>query len=149
MPRTAVLIADHLDPIVARLTATLGALPNPIPVGFGQRPIDITDKKLHEPPYVVVTYIKGGTMDGPLSDTQVDISMRILISCMGNSAREATVLRDIVHADMMDTANFTITNRKIRDIKVEVPSDGAFRDDDVPTPIFYTLQIYLLDTVPA
>jgi hypothetical protein len=147
MARTSVLIADHIQPIVDFLTAQLGVLSYPIPVGFGERPIG--DDKLHEPPpYLFVTYLPGGTLDGPLSDSQADVSIRILLFSAGKTAREATVLRDIAHQEM-HKENFTVSNRKIRNLIVETPSDGTYRDDDAPSPIFYTRQIYLMDTTPS
>ena len=148
MSRTTVLIDDHLQPIIDHLTTVLGTLSYPVAVGDGERPID-TDKKFIEPPYITVHHIVGGTMDGPLNDTQADVSLRIAIVSFGNTAKEARVLRDIVHAELMDKSNFSITNRRIRDIRLEVPSDGAYRDDDVQTPIFYERQIYLLNTTPS
>jgi len=148
MARTAVLIQDHIQPIIDHLTTVLGGLSHSVPVGYGERPINASHE-FEDPPYIVVSHIVGGTVDGPLSDTQADITLRVLILCNGSTAREATVLRDIVHQEMSDKSNFSITNRKVRDIRVEVPSDGAYRDDDVPTPMFYDRQIYVLNTTPA
>lgn len=146
--RTVVLINDHIQPVVDHLTTVLGGLEAQVPVGYGERPIG-DDKKFKEAPYVVISYIVGGRLDGPLSDTQADVELRIVSVAYGNTAREATILRDLVHAEMMDTSNFTVTNRRIRDMRVEVPSDGAYRDDDISTPLFYTRQIYVMDTTPA
>lgn len=145
--RTDVLIVDHIQPVVDYLTSVLGVLDHAVPVGFGERPVNAETK--HEPPpYAVVSYLPGGLLDGPISDSQADITLRISIFSMGNTAREATVLRDLVHKEM-HKENFTVTNRKIRNLTVESPSDGVFRDDDVPTPIFYTRQIYVMDTTPS
>lgn len=148
MARSVVLISDHIQPIVDHLDTTMGALAVPVAVGFGERPKK-SDKDFYPPPYIVVTYVMGGGLDGPLSDSQADITLRVAIVCMGNTASEATILRDISHAEMMDKTNFVVTGRKVRDIRVEIPSDGTYRDDDVSTPIFYTRQIYLMDTTPA
>lgn len=149
MPRTIVLLHDHLIAIVTRLTSTMTALASPVYVGYGERPIDPATKQHYPPPYLVVSYLPGGSFDGSINDSQADVNLRILINSMGNSAQEATIVRDIAHADMMDKSNFTITNRKIRDLSLEIPSDGTYRDDDAPTPIFYTRQIYVLDTTPT
>jgi len=149
VPRTVVLLNDHLTAIVTRLTSTMTALASPVYVGYGERPVNPATKQHYPPPYLVVSYLPGGTLDGSLSDSQADVAIRILINSMGNSAQEATIVRDIAHADMMDKSNFTITNRKIRNLSLEIPSDGTYRDDDAPTPIFYTRQIYILDTTPT
>ncbi len=148
MPRTSVLVTDHIDGLIDHLDTYLAALSFPVPIGFGERPVD-DEKQFHPPPYVVITYIPGGDLEGPLADSQADINLRVLVNAMGNTAHEASVLRDIVHTQMMDKSNFSITNRKIRSIGNEVASDGLERDDDAPTPIHYTRQIYILDTVPT
>ena len=148
MPRTTVLINDHMNAVITHLESVLDAQPGgKIPVGYGERPKD-SKEQFYEPPYLVVSYLVGGDLDGPLSDTQADVSLRLVLISNGSSAREATILRDIAHAEMQKE-NFTIANRKVRDVRVEIPSDGTYRDDDVATPIFYTRQIYLLDTTPA
>ena len=148
MSRTTVLLTNHIQAIVDHITTTMAGYTADINVGFGERPKK-PDGTFYDPPYIVISHVAGGTLDGPLSDSQADHTIRVLIMAMGNTAREALVARDLAHAEMMDKSNFTITGRKIRDISVEVPSDGAYRDDDVQTPIFYTRQIYLLDTTPS
>jgi len=145
--RTDVLIADHIQPIVDYLTTILGGLGAAIPVGFGERPVN-ADKQHSLPPYVVVSFLPGGLLDGPVSDSQADVLLRLIVLSMGNTASEATTLRDIAHKEM-HKENFSITNRKIRNLTIENPSDGVYRDDDAPTPIFYTRQIYLMDTTPT
>lgn len=146
--RTATNILDHVDPVVNHLQTAMDGYSASVTVSYGERPIDAS-KKFIPPPYVVVFHIVGGRLDGPLSDTQADIELRILVVCYGNTARETTILRDLTHAEMMDKSNFTVTGRRIRDIRLETPSDGIYRDDDVSTPIFYTRTIYVMNTVPA
>ena len=147
MSRTPVLINDHIEPLVTYFSTYLGGLSHPVFVGFGERPID-ANSKFYDPPYLVISYLAGGLLDGPITDSQADVSLRILILTTGKTAQEATVLRDIVHTEMSDKSNFSITNRKLRNLSVETPSDGSYRDDDAPSPIFYTRQIYLMDTTP-
>ena len=147
MSRTPVLIADHINGIKDHLDTILNNLTFPVFMGFGERPVK-SDKSFYDPPYGVISYVFGGGLDGPISDSQADVELRILINSMGNTALESTTLRDLIHVEMSDKSNFTITNRKIRTIKLEFTSDGTYRDDDAPSPIFYTRQIYTLDTVP-
>lgn len=147
MARTTVLITDHLQPIIDYQVAQLDTLDYAVPVGFGERPVTNTGE-FDEPPYLVISYLPGGSLDGPISDSQADVSIRVLIASMGKTAKEASVLRDIAHGNMQKE-NISVTNRKVRDLKVDSPTDGVYRDDDAPTPIFYTRQIYLMDTTPA
>ena len=145
--RTVVLVTDHIQAIVDHMNTVLGALTYPVPVGFGERPIK-ADKQHEPPPYLMVQFLAGGFAEGPLDDTQADINLRVLLVSAGNTAHEASVLRDIAHAQMQ-ASNFSVANRKVRDVRVQGVTDGIYRDDDVPTPIFYTRQTYLMDTVPA
>jgi len=145
--RLPVLITDHVMAIVDYLDTYLGTLAHPVPVGFGERPV-AADKSFEEPPYAMVTVWGGGQTSGPLDDTQADIILPIMIVSNGNTAHEASVLRDIIHAQMQ-ASNFAVANRKVRDVRTQGVTDGIFRDDDVPTPIHYTRQVYLMDTTPA
>lgn len=145
--RTPVFIVDHIQAVIDHLESVLSILSYPVPIGFGERPVSVS-KAFVDPPYLIVTYLPGGFTQGPLDDTQADIVLRVLLVSNGNTAHEASVLRDICHGEMQ-ASNLTVTNRKVRDVRVEGFTDGIFRDDDVPTPIFYTRQVYLMDTVPA
>jgi hypothetical protein len=149
MSREVVLVGDHVTAVYTHLEAVLGALSNPVPIQIGERPKKAGDPQFADAPYVVIGITSGGLLDGPLSNTQADADYRIWIACYGNTATEAYTLRDIVQAEMMDKSNFTIPNRVIRDIRMDVPTGGAFRDDDVQTPLFYTREIYVLRTTPA
>lgn len=148
MTRTQFFISDHINSVVDHMTTYLKTLDYEVPVGFGERPVG-SDKKHLPPPYLVVSFMSGGSNNGPISDSEADVLLRILLLATGNTAKEATVLHDITHNQMIVKENFSINNRILRTIRTESPSDGIYRDDDDPSPIFYTRHIYLLDTTPS
>ena len=87
-------------------------------------------------------------MDGPITDSQADTVLPVQITAVGNTQIEALRVQDTC-AKYMDKSYITIPNRKIRTIKKRFASDGTERDDDVPTPVYYSYEIYEIDTTPA
>jgi len=116
-------------------------------VGDGERPKDVTGAFL-DPPYAVLFLISGGDMEGPISDSQADITLRFQITAVGQSPKEAIVVQDYCAAKM-HKSNLSISGRKVRNLTKVLASNGVRRDDDVPTPVFYCFQQWDLDTTPA
>ena len=149
MSRTVVNKSEHLTAILTHLQSSITAFP----IGDGIRPVvesanpDLDDKH-EDPPYAILFLRPGGIQDGPISDSQADVRLAFQITEVGKTQTEALVVTDTC-AQYMDPSLFTIPNRKIRDISKSVASDGAQRDDDVPTPVYYSFEVYDVDTVPA
>lgn len=114
--------------------------------GRNERPK--SGNELLNPPYAVLSIIPGGDQDGPLSDSQVDVTIRFRVIAAGKSHSEALVVSDMCAAEMKPS-KITITGRTVRRISKVAASSGADRDDDVATPIFFDIQIYEVDTVPT
>jgi len=149
MSRTVVNRSEHVTAVIDHLRASISAFP----IGDGYRPViesadpDL-DAKYEDPPYAIVFLRPGGILDGPISDSEADTVFSIQITGVGNTQTEALTVSDIC-LKYMDKGSITIPNRKIRNISKSISSDGAQRDDDVPTPVYYSFEIYDIDTVPA
>lgn len=140
--RTVVNTDDHTQGLLDALAAL------PFPVGDGVAPRN-ADKSEVDPPYVVLYGVVGGNFDGPLSDTQADVSMVYQITGVGQTRFSAQAAMDLARAILMDKSNVTITGRTIRDIRLVSPFSGVVRDDDLPNPLFYGYDRYELDTTPT
>jgi len=142
--RTPPIISDHLTAITTALaTASL-----PFPVGEWQRPVDL-DERFEAPPYALVrAFPSTGQFEGPLSDSQVDIMLRVQILGVGYTQLQSITVTDLCRAVMVKS-NLIITGRRVQDIRYMVVSGGVSRDDDLPTPYFYSSDLYELLTTPA
>ena len=141
MARTVVLLEDHTQ---ALLTTLSGAA---FDVGDGVAPRN-ADKSEIDPPYAVLYSIPGGRFDGPLSDSQADVVLVYQITAVGETRQQAQVIIDVCRA-LMQRENVTVPSRVVRDLKLLTPNSGVMRDDDLPNPLFYGYDRYLLDTTPA
>lgn len=141
MPRTTVLLDDHTQGLLDLLGLA------PFPVGDAVAPRN-PDKSEMDPPYVVLYPIPGGSFDGPLNDSQADVTLVYQITAVGLTRQQAQVAIDICRA-LMKKANVTVPNRKVRDLKHLTPNSGVIRDDDLPNPVFYGYDRYQLDTTPS
>ena len=140
MPRTYPVIDDHLQGVVTLLDANV-----PFPVDFWQRPFD-GNERFDDPPYVLVRiFPSAAEFDGPLSDSQVDITLRIQLLAVGRTERQALVANDLCR-QYMQREDLTITNRTVMDVRLMVASGGLSRDDDLPTPFFYSSDLYEIRT---
>lgn len=113
-------------------------------IGRNERPKDSTGKFLN-PPYAVLSIFPGGDQDGPLSDSQVDVTIRFRVLAVGKTASEALVVSDFCAARMKPSL-ITITGRTVRRISKLSATSGMDRDDDVATPLFFDIQLYDVDT---
>lgn len=143
--RTHPIIVDHLDAIMAALLAP-PSLPWSVDEWF--RPQD-TGRKFEDPPFALVRiYPSTGQLEGPLNDTQVDINMRFQILGVGNTQRQAIGVTDLCKPRLQRRL-ITVANRRTQDVRYMVVSGGISRDDDLPTPFFYNMDLYELLTTPA
>lgn len=141
MPRTTILLEDHTDGILTMLNTTTLA------IGDGVAPRE-SDKTEMKPPHATLYALGGGDFDGPLSDTQADVSLLYQITAVGNTRQQAQVVQDIIRT-VFKRENLTITNRVVRDIRLTTPNSGVVRDDDLPNPLFYGYDRYEVDTTPS
>lgn len=141
MTRTTTLLEDHTQ----ALLTTLGAAA--FDVGDGVAPRN-ADKSEIDPPYAVLHSIPGGRFDGPLSDSQADVTLLYQITSVGETRQQAQVIIDVCRA-LMKKDNVTVTGRKVRDLKHSTPNAGVVADHDLPNPLFYGYDRYVLDTTPA
>ena len=141
MARTVISVEDHTEAILALLNTTT------INVGDGQMPRGVNKEEVL-PPYAALYPIVGGTFDGPLSDTQADVSLIYQVTAVGDTRQQAQVIIDIIRV-VMQRENLIITGRAVRDIRLVTPFSGVIRDDDLPNPLFYGYDRYEVDTTPV
>ncbi len=141
MARTTTILEDHTQALLDTLD------PAPISVGDGVAPRN-PDKSEKDPPYVVLYSLPGGQFDGPLNDSQADVSLIYQITAVGTTRQQAQVAIDVCRA-LMKRNNVTVPNRRVRDLRHLTPNSGVIRDDDLPNPLFYGYDRYELDTTPS
>ena len=139
--RTTVSLEDHTDGVLTMLNTTT------IPIGDGVAPRDV-DKTEQDPPYAVLYLLPGGDFDGPLSDSQGDMTFMYQVTSVGETRQQAQVVADIIRT-VFKRENLTILNRTVRDVRLETPNSGTVRDDDLPNPLFYGYDRYEVDTTPS
>jgi hypothetical protein len=140
--RTVVLLEDHTDAVLTLLRTST------IEIGDGVIPRN-ADKSVKTIPFAALYPLLGGDFDGPLSDTQADVSLMYQITSVGETRQQAQIVLDILRVLMADRSNFLIPNRAVRDVRLLTPFSGIVRDDDLPNPVFYGYDRYELDTTPA
>ena len=141
MPRTTILLEDHTDAILTMLATTT------IVIGDGVAPRE-SDKTEMKAPYAVLYSLPGGDFDGPISDSQADVSLMYQVTSVGETRQQAQVIQDIIRV-VFKRENLTIINRVVRDIRLTSPNSGIMRDDDLPNPLFYGHDRYEVDTTPS
>lgn len=143
--RSHAIIGDHLQGVGDALDA------EPLitfPTSEWQRPVD-GQQKFDDPPYAVYrVYPSTSEFDGPLSDTQADIVLRIEILGVGLTQRQSIDVTDICRI-AMKRSKIIIPNRRVMDVRFMIVSGGIQRDDDLPTPYHYSTDLYILQTTPA
>jgi hypothetical protein len=140
--RTVINTDDHTQGILTALNSL------PFLVGDSEAPRN-PDKSEASPPYVVLYPIVGGGFDGPLSDTQADVTIIYQVTSVGVTRFSAQAAIDLVRAILFDKSNVTIPSRRVRDIRLISPFSGIVRDDDLPDPLFYGYDRYQMDTTPS
>jgi hypothetical protein len=120
-----------------------------------ERPKD-GGQKFVSPPYVLVReYPSAGQMSGPLSDTKVDVILRVQILCLGRTPSEARTVRDWTRRFMQRNAleeklddMVDDNDRAVMDLSLMVTGGGDTRDDDTPTPFHNSTDLYEVWTTP-
>jgi len=146
--RTVINRSELVEAVFDALETNISSFP----IGDGIRPVVESvdpdeDRKYKDPPYAVVHLRPGGELDGPITDSQADGTFSIQITAVGNTQIEALRVQDIC-AKYMNNTYITIPDRKLRTVKKDFASNGTERDDDVPTPVYYSFEIYNLNTTP-
>lgn len=140
MTRTVTSLEAHSTGILNALS-TLA-----FPTGDGVDPE--RGGQAHNPPYAVLYVVGGGLFDGPLNDSQADVTLRFQITSVGATQTEALRILDQTRA-RMQKEYITVTGRSVRNVTQITTSGGTRRDDDIPTPLFYAYDLWELDTTPA
>lgn len=111
----------HLQAVVDRIEAHIAGLPaiSNLPVGAAEVP------SAHAGRYIVVYPTPGGGRGGSLSAPQDDATWIYQTSCVGNSARQAAAIADLVE-DALLGATVTVNGR---DLHVYLDLEGGIRPD--------------------
>lgn len=118
------------------------------PIGALHRPLG-NDEKFVAPPLAVVRISPStGQFDGPLSDSQVDVVVRIQIIGVGITHEQALNVLDRIRP-YMQRRLIIIEDRRVMDVRLMVSTGGAARDRDTATPFFEAQDIYELQTTPT
>ena len=142
MVRTFVSLDEHLQGVLDALDGVV-----PFPVGDGERPKNAQEQFVDPPFAVVRLFTSAEEFTGPLNDTQQDVVIRFQIVGVGNTQTQAVVAQDVCRQQLRDKSNIIVTGRSVRDSRLMIASNGAYRDDDLPTPVFYCYDIWEIDTV--
>lgn len=142
--RTHPVILDHLNAVIDALEA--GGFT--WPVGEWKRPEDL-DSRFVEPPYALVRmFPSAGQFDGPLTDTQADVTLRVQVMGVGLTHGQALAVTDLCRT-RMKTSIVQVPNRYVQSLQFMVVSGGVSRDDDLPLPFFNSSDLYELRTTPT
>ena len=136
-----VVLYDHVKAVIDAVDQV------PFPVGEWWRPRD-SSEKYHDPPFALVRLFPStGQMEGDLTNFQIDHTLRIQVMCAGVTQLQCLELQDLTRQQMYRD-NINIPNRYIQKLKFMVTSGGVSRDDDLPTPLLFSYDVYELRTTP-
>lgn len=118
------------------------------PIGEWERPKDLM-ARYKQPPFAVVRpYPSAAQFNGPLSQTQADIVLRVQVIAVGKSEFQALRVGDLCRM-ALKRSRIIVTGRYVQDFRFMVAAGGVTRDDDLPTPFFSASDLYELATTPA
>ena len=144
--RTYPVILDHVNGVIDAIKG--GAFPLEFLVEEWRRPVDPNERYI-DPPYALVRPMPSAAQfTGPIDDTQADIILRIQVLAVGDTQSQALRVGDLCRA-RMQRRFITIPYRRVMDVRFMVTTGGLSRDDDLPTPTFYSADIYELQTTPT
>lgn len=147
--RTPVYVAPQIRGIIAMLEAVHPGQDQPFPIGQWYRPQD-ADKRFKQAPYVMVrVYPSADQMTGSLDDTQTDTIIRVQLLATGRTANEALEVSDWTRTFMQRARlepYLAAENRAVMDLRLMVSAGGLTRDDDLPTPMYLSQDLYELRT---
>ncbi len=137
-----VVLYDHIKAVIDVLDLNL-----PFPIGDWERPKDVNEKFI-PPPYALVRLFPStGQFEGDLTHFQKDIILRIQIMAAGLVQLQCLDIQDLTRQQMYRD-NLTIPGRYIQSLKMMITSGGISRDDDLPTPLLFSYDVYELRTTP-
>lgn len=137
-----VVLYDHIKAVIDAVNDNV-----PFPVGDWERPKDV-DERFIDPPYALVRLFPStGQFEGDLTHFQKDIIMRIQVMAAGFVQLQCLEIQDLCRQQMYRD-NITIPNRYIQSLKMMVTSGGISRDDDLPTPLLFSYDVFELRTTP-
>lgn len=143
--RTYPVVLDHVNAVIAAISG--GAFPVEFPVQEWRRPVD-SDEKFIDPPYAMVRPMAAAAQfGGPITDSQADVIIRIQVLAVGNTQGQAIRINDLIRP-RMQRRFINIPYRRVMDVRLMVVTGGISRDDDLPTPFFYSADLYELQTTP-
>lgn len=146
--RTPVFVAPQLQAVLDMLTDAQ-SFPPPFPIDLWFRPKD-ANQKFYEPPFLLLrVYPSADQMTGDLTDSQRDSVIRIQLISGGKTEIEALNVTDWARQFMQrDDLEVYLEpeNRAVMDLRLMVSSAGLTRDDDLPTPLFSSSDLYELRT---
>ena len=139
---------DILPHLQAVLTALAIHLPPEVKSGEWMRPLDV-NKRFGDPPYVLVrVFPSAAQFNGALDQTQADIVVRFQVLSVGMTESQALRVGDLARA-VMRRSKVIVPSRYVQDLRLMVAAGGIARDDDLPTPFFYSTDLFELATTPA
>ena len=137
-----VVLYDHMKAVIEALEQGC-----PFPIGDWERPKDVNERFI-DPPYAIVRLFPStGQFEGDLTNFQSDITLRIQVMAAGFIQLQCLEIQDITR-QFMYPDNITIPGRHISKLKFMVTSGGVARDDDLPTPLLFSYDVYELRTTP-
>lgn len=137
-----VVLYDHINGVIEALNNNC-----PFPIGDWERPKD-ANERFYDPPYALVRLFPStGQFSGPLTNPQADVVLRIQVMAAGFTQLQCLAVQDLTRQQMY-RENITIPNRYIQKIDFMVTSGGVSRDDDLPTPLLFSYDVYELWTTP-
>ena len=144
--RTYPVILDHVNGVINAIRS--GAFPVQFRVEEWRRPIDANDQRFIDPPFAMVRPLPAASQfTGPINDTQIDVIIRIQILGVGEDQSQALRITDLIRPRMQRSL-IIIPYRRVMDVRLMVVGGGISRDDDLPTPFFYSADLYELQTTP-
>lgn len=148
MARTVVLVLGHIAPLIEYLDNACS-----FPVVEWTRP-EGPNERYVDPPFASVRpYPSAEEFAGPIADSQADINLRIQILGTGRTVSQALMVTDIVRQHMFADLRTSglreiVEDRVVLNIKHMVVHGGVSRENDLPTPWFYSMDLYELMTTP-
>jgi hypothetical protein len=146
--RTPVFVAPQLEAVVEMLNDIIPA--PPFTIDFWFRPKEVANQTFLDPPYLLCrVYPSADQMGGSLADSQRDSVIRIQLLAAGKTEIEAMNVTDWARQHMQRDnleSYLAAENRAVMDLRLMVSSAGLTRDDDLPTPLYQSSDLYELRT---
>lgn len=144
--RTYPVILDHVNAVINAIRG--GPFPVEFRVEEWRRPTGAADEKFIDPPFALVRPMAAAAQfDGPITDTQADVVIRIQTLAVGDTQGMALRVADLIRP-RMQRQHIHIAYRRVMDVRLMVVAGGISRDDDLPTPFFYAPDLWELQTTP-